>query len=134
MKVEVFTLCKAATIDSSGSLSILSTFDTITATQIPIVYPTCSLAVRLRFDKIEEGNKTLKLSFIDADGKKVLHTIEKSFTISIPSNSSTGSISFPLLLQQIKLKTFGDYSINLAMDGDLVADVPLCVRLHSVRH
>ncbi|MEE9604617.1 MAG: hypothetical protein V3V70_03520 [Candidatus Scalindua sp.] len=128
MNVEVFTLCKAATIDISCSLSILNTFDTLKTTQIPIVFPTCTLAVKLRYNKVEEGNKTLRISFINADGKPVLPTIEQSFTVRVPPNTPTASISFPLLIQKLKLESFGDYSIDLAIDGSLVAQFPLYVR------
>ena len=37
--------------------------------QTPIVYPSCSVAIKLRFEKIEEGNKNLRISFVGADGK-----------------------------------------------------------------
>ncbi len=127
MNVEVFTLCKAATIDITGSLSILNTFDTLTAPQIPIVFPTCTLAVKLCYNKVEEGNKTLRISFIDADGKPVLPTMEQSFTVSVPPSTPTASVSFPLLIQKLRLESFGDYSIDLAIDGNLEAQVPLYV-------
>ncbi len=128
MKVEIFTLCKAATIDSNGSLNILGSFDIISSKQTPIIYPTCTLAVKLRFDKIEEGNKTLRISFIDADGKPVLPSLEQAFKVRVPPSISTSSVSLPLLIQKLKLESFGDYSINIAIDGDLKGQIPLYVR------
>ncbi len=56
MKVGIFTLCDAATVDSSNRLNILGTFDRIYAKQTPIIYPLCALAVKLRFEKILFAN------------------------------------------------------------------------------
>jgi hypothetical protein len=56
MKVGIFTLCDAATVDSSNRLNILGSFDRIYAKQTPITYPLCALAVKLRFEKILFAN------------------------------------------------------------------------------
>ncbi len=128
MKVEIFTLCKAATIDSNGSLNILGTFDIISAKQTPITCISCALAVKLRFEKIEEGNKTLKISFVDTDGKSVLPTLHQTFTVRAVPNVLTASATHVLLIPQLKFESFGDYSIDLAIDGDLKGQIPLYVR------
>ena len=56
-------------------MNIIGTFNTIFANKAPIVYPLCALAMILRFEKIEEGAKTLRISFIDTDGKPVMPTL-----------------------------------------------------------
>ena len=68
MKVEIFTLCDAATVDAVGKLNILGSFDRLNATAAPVVHPQCSLAIKLRFQRIEEGKKQLRVTFIDQDG------------------------------------------------------------------
>ena len=54
MKVEVFCLCDAAT-DNRGKLNILGTFDQIYSSKMPVVHPACAIALRMRFNKMEEG-------------------------------------------------------------------------------
>ncbi len=78
MKVEIFTLCDAAT-SHGGKLNILGSFDMIIIKQTPIVYPSCSVAIKLRIEKIEEGNKKLRISFVDADGKYILTGLYTSY-------------------------------------------------------
>ena len=56
MDIQIAALCDAAT-DSHGKLNILGTFDTINAGQMPAVHPQCSIALRLVFSKMEEGQK-----------------------------------------------------------------------------
>ena len=78
MKVEVFVLCDAATIDAGGKLNILGIFDRIHAKEAPASHPLCSLAIRLRFERIEEGPKRVRVSFVNADGVSVMPTLDAS--------------------------------------------------------
>ncbi len=55
MKIEIFTLCDAATTDAAGKLNILGSFDRLNAVQAPITHPQCALAIKLRFERVEEG-------------------------------------------------------------------------------
>ncbi len=128
MKIEIFTLCDAATSDTSGKLNILGSFDHIFGNKTPITYPLCALALKLRFEKIEQGNKTLRLSFVNTDGKLVLPTLDQSFKVQVSPNESTANANLVLVIQQIKLEKFGDYSIDLAIDGRLEGSIPLYVR------
>jgi len=55
MQIEVFVLCDAATADHLGKLNLLGTFDTIWVKEIPTIYPQCTIALRIRFERIERG-------------------------------------------------------------------------------
>ena len=55
MKVEILTLCDAATTDAAGKLNILGSFDGLNAKQAPVMHPQCALALKLRFERLEEG-------------------------------------------------------------------------------
>ena len=128
MQIEIFTLCDAATKDGSGKLNIFGTFNIITTKQVPIKYPPCSLAIKLRFEKIEEGNKTMKINFIDTNGKPILPTHDQTFIVRTLPEEPTANISLVVLIPQIKLKNFGEYSINIAID-----DCPVGSTLFYVR-
>ena len=39
MRVEIFTLCDAATVDAGGKLSILGSFDRLNAREAPVIHP-----------------------------------------------------------------------------------------------
>ena len=68
MDIEAFLLCDAAT-DQHGKLNILGAFDRIFAGEVPMTHPACSVAARIRFDRIEEGQHEVRLLMIDQDGK-----------------------------------------------------------------
>ena len=76
MHVEIFTLCDAATVDAAGKLNILGSFDNLSAASEPIVHMQCALALKLRFARIEEGQKRFRLAFVDSDGKAVMQPLD----------------------------------------------------------
>jgi len=127
MKVEIFTLCSFANVEN-GRLNILGTIDAVNAHQIPAIIPMCALAMKMRFDKIEEGTKKIRMSFIDADGKSVMPTLEAAMQFRINPEMTTASVPFVMIIQQLKLPHFGEYSIDLAIDGRQEASIPLFVR------
>jgi Family of unknown function (DUF6941) len=127
MKVEIFTLCDAATVDAGGKLNIRGSFDRLNAKQIPVIHPQCSLAIKLRFERIEEGKKRLRIAFVDSDGAAVMPTLDATTEVRFQGNDSTSTVSLALNIQQLKLPRFGEYSIDLAVDDRHESSIPLFV-------
>ncbi len=128
MKVEIFTLCDAATADSGGKLNILGSFDRIHANAIPVTHPLCALAIKLRFERLEEGQKRIRISFMDSDGAAVMPTLDAATQVAFPPGEHTVTACLVLQIQQLKLPNFGEYSIDLGVDGRHEASIPLFVR------
>jgi len=127
MQIEIFTLCDAATGDI-GKLSLLGAFDTIWVTKTPAVYPQCTIALRVRFKRIERGEHKVEVNFIDIDGKSVVNPVKGNITINFPEEQSSGHANLILNIHRLKLDRLGDYSIDLAIDGDQKASLPLFVK------
>ncbi len=127
MKVEIFTLCDAATVDAGGKLNILGSFDRLNAKEVPVIHPQCSLAIKLRFERVEEGKKRFRISFVDADGAAVMPTLDATTEVRFQGNDSTSTVSLALNIQQLKLPRFGEYSIDLAVDDRHESSIPLFV-------
>ncbi len=127
MKAELFVLCDAAT-DYQGKLNILGTFDAIWSKQIPAVHPFCSVALRLRFLKIEEGEHKIKISIVNEDGAAVMKPVEANVNIHF-RHAQFASIAANMILnlQGLKFPGYGEYSIDLAIDGRHEASLPLYV-------
>lgn len=126
MRVSVFTMCDFARAEGP-KMNIIGTFNTIWAHKAPVVYPLCALAAILRFERIEEGSKTLRISFIDTDGKPVMPTISPQLNVQFSGSQSEATVQFAVVMQQINLPRFGEYSIDLAVDGRQEASTPLYV-------
>jgi hypothetical protein len=126
--VEIFTLCDAATVDAGEKLNILGAFDTLYAPQAPITRPTYAIAIRCRFERIEQGTKKIHLTFIDSNGKLIFETLEHPIQIRLEPNSSTCTFQLIVMLPRIELPSFGEYSIDLAVDRRHEASIPLYVK------
>lgn len=129
MDIQIAVLCDAAT-DSNGKLNILGTFDTIYSTQLPVVHPQCSIAIRMTFGKVEEGAHRVRLNFVDEDGKSVWPApIEMSVDVAVPDETIFLSRNFIVNIQKLTLEKEGLYSIDIAVDGRQEGSIPLLVKI-----
>ena len=128
MRVEIFTLCDAATLDAAGKLNILGSFDHLNAREEPVVHPQCALAIKLRFERIEEGQKQIRIAIVDQDGASVMSNVEATTQVRFQDNDPSAAVSLALNIQQLRLPRFDEYSIDLAIDGRQEASIPLFVR------
>ncbi len=127
MRIEIFALCDAATADM-GKLNMLGVFDTIWVIKTPVIHPYCAIALRARFERIERGEHKVTVQFADADGKNVIPPAQGALTINFPEDQSSSSANLILNIQGLKLERLGEYSIDLAVDGQQKASVPLFVK------
>ena len=127
MQVEILTLCDAAA-DYQGRLSLLGAFDTITSSSFPSTHPHCAIALRLRFDRIEEGSHAIRIHVVDDDGAFILPSLEGHLGVSFVDNSETAAVNFIFGIEGLPLSRPGTYAVNLGVDGKQEASVPLSVR------
>ncbi len=128
MDIEIFALCDAAT-DTHGKLNMLGTFDAIWSKQMPTVHPHCAVALRLRFSRIEEGEHTIRINIIDEDGKLIAPAMNASTKIVFGDNSESSIVrNMVINLQGLKIEKYGNYAIDLAIDGRQEASLPLRVK------
>jgi hypothetical protein len=127
MKIEIFSLCDAAT-DNQGKLNILGTFDQIYAAKMPVVHPACAIAMRLRFDKMEEGIHRVNLQLVNPDGIPVFRPMEGEVNPRMAEDVESVAVNLILNFQHIKFEEYADYQITLAIDDVGMAVLPLRVR------
>ena len=130
MTIQVAVLCDAAT-DYHGKLNVLGTFDTIITSQLPAVHPQCSVALRLSFNRIEEGSHKVKMNFVDEDGKFVMPSIDMPVDVAIPADANFLVRNFIINIQQLKFENPGQYSIDLAIDNRHELSIPLLVKVQQ---
>jgi hypothetical protein len=127
MNIEAFLLCDAAT-DQNGKLNVLGAFDNIFAKETPVRHRACSIAARMRFSKVEAGDHTVKIFIIDADGNFIGPKLEGGISVRIGDNTSTAAVNLILNIQNLEFQQFGQYQIDLAIDGAVQASLPLHIR------
>ncbi len=126
MNIEAFLLCDAAT-DQQGKLNVLGAFDTIWTKKLPAIHPACSVVTRIRFAKIEDGNHSVKIQIIDQDGRNIGPKLEGSISVKTAPNLDSSVANLILNIQRLEFKQYGQYRIDLAIDGDVRASLPLRV-------
>jgi hypothetical protein len=127
MTIQVAVLCDAA-VDYNGKLSLLGTFDTIHSPVIPAHHPQCSVAVRIAFDRMEEGQHVLEVNFVDEDGHPIMRGMKLPGEVVFPPEATSVSRNFIVNIQQLAFAKEGSYSVNLAMDGAALCGIPLVIK------
>jgi len=127
MKIELFTVCDFAA-DYAGKLSVVGVFDTLNAKQVPFAHPHWCVATKIRFAKIEEGPKKVRISISDTDGRAILPAIEMPIVASVPGDLPSATVNLVLNIGGVKFERFGEHSVDLAVDGRHEANIPLFVR------
>jgi hypothetical protein len=126
MKVESFLLCDAAT-DTMGKLNILGAFDRIYLKSTPGVYQGCTVAMRVRFYRSEVGNHNFEIRFIEQDGKDIMKPLSGQVNVSFSSEANSGAMNFVLNIVRMRFEYFGDYQLDLRMNNEIMASLPLTV-------
>jgi len=127
MNIQVAVLCDAAT-DDNGKLNLLGAFDTIYARELPAIHPQCAVALRVTFQSGDEGKRQLKLNFVDADGHAIMPPIEIPVEVVLPEDIHFGTRNFIINIQQLKFDEPGLFSVDVALDNQPQASIPLLVK------
>jgi hypothetical protein len=128
MNIQVAVLCDAAT-DDNGKLNLLGAFDTIYARELPAVHPQCSVALRVTFFNGDEGKHTLRLNFVDADGRSIMPDFPPiPVEVTLPDDVHFGTRNFIINIQQLKFDEPGLYSVDISLDDQSQANIPLLVK------
>jgi hypothetical protein len=127
MTIQVAVLCDAAT-DYNGKLNLLGTFDTIYAPEMPTQHPQCSVAVRIAFDRNEEGRHTLNLNFVDEDGQPIMKSMQIPMDLVFPPDATFISRNLVVNIVQLTFSKAGLYSVDLSMDERPLSSIPLAVK------
>jgi hypothetical protein len=127
MTIQVAVLCDSAT-DYNGKLNLLGTFDTIYAAQMPTQHPQCSIAIRIAFDRDEEGRHTLLVNFVDEDGQPVMKSVQIPVQVDFPPDATFISRNMVVNILQLTFSRAGLYSVDLSLDGRPLSSIPLAVK------
>lgn len=131
MDIQIATLADFAA-DYNGKLVISGTFDTLAARAVPVVHPSCALALRFCFTQEDVGRHKLSINIIDEDGEPLDPNnmpIEPEFEVQLPKNVPFLTRNIVLNLQGLRFQQAGIYSIDIGADGEVLVRLPLRVLL-----
>ncbi|HEY4416067.1 MAG TPA: hypothetical protein VGO57_10270 [Verrucomicrobiae bacterium] len=133
MNIQVAVLCDAATTDNE-KLNLLGAFDTVCTPKLPAVHPQCAVALRITFMAEDEGHHTLAINFINADGRPIMPNFPKiPLEVKLPEDLHFLSRNFIVNIQHLQFPEAGLYSVDVRLDDQSGASIPLLVKLVEPR-
>ena len=88
------------------------------------------LALRIVFRDTDEGKHTLRVNLIDDDGQSLLPGMPTTpLEIRMPENQFFASVNLVFNLQGMRFTKPGQYSLDITLDGTMIARIPLQVLL-----
>jgi hypothetical protein len=95
--------------------------------ETPIVYQGCTVAMRVRFNRAEVGTHSFEIRFVDQDGRDIIKALRGQVEVNFSSDAHSGAMNFVLNIVKVKFPYFGDYQVDLRMNGNAMATLPLAV-------
>lgn len=129
MDIQIATLCDFAA-DYNGKLVITGTFDTLAARSLPVVYPSCTLALRFCFTQEDVGRHKLSINIINEDGESLdpnSMPIQPEFDVQLPNNVPFLTRNVVMNLQGLRFPQDGIYSVDIGCDGEIMVRLPMRV-------
>jgi hypothetical protein len=83
---------------------------------------------------MEEGVHQVGLQLVDPDGRPIFQPMEGEVHPRMAADVDSVAVNLILNFQHIKFETFADYQINLAIDHQAIASLPLRVRELPQQH
>ena len=77
----------------------------------------------------DEGDRKLRLNFVNADGRAIMPPIDIPVAVTLPDDVHFVTRNFIVNIQQLKFSEPGLYSVDVRLDDETQAGIPLLVKL-----
>src|SRR2546425_1173731 len=124
MDIEMFTLCDYAQA-VFDKLTIIGAFDSIYTGNVPVQYPQCCIAARLRFRNSESGQHSFAISLISPDGKPIIPPLKGNMRVPEVPGRDSSVHNIVLGIGGLPLMTYGRHSVVFSADGQELRSLPL---------
>jgi hypothetical protein len=129
MQLRIAALADYTNITQNGKLNILGIFSQIYTSAVPAIHPQMQLVLQFVFEPMEAGEKNIRITLLDADGKLVL-SLDGTINIPRPEGPDPLILNQVMQLQNILLPHFGSYEFVVEVDGQIMpVKVPVDVVL-----
>lgn len=130
MRTNFAFLCDAAAQGAEGKISALGIgISQLHAQQVPVQRAQIVLVAQIGFNADEAGTKQLAVRLIDADGGNVIAPVDGQLVFNAPEGALSPVAQVLLEFSMVTFPKFGVYSVDLSIDGQSIASLPLEVLL-----
>lgn len=127
MYISFALFADAANLSQEGKLNILGVFDAVQVGELPTIHPRTTLVLRVKAEPADAGPHRLGLRWVSPEGTELWST-EGELNVGSAVNGA-GDIDFPLIAAlDLPLDEPGEYAMEIQLDGEAAAEIPLHVR------
>lgn len=124
MNLDFAFICDYAEV--SGKINALGIgFDTIYAPKVPAKHPLFFLVLQLRASPVESGEKNLKISLINGDGKDIMPPLLGKIEVRKPESSLENIHRIAVSIKDVEFPKYGNYSLRIAVDGSEMKNISI---------
>jgi hypothetical protein len=124
MKIELLTICDHA-VDYGGKMCVLGMFEGLRAPSVPASHPHCTILARIRFYPTEAATHKVSISITDEDGKPIIQPLIKDVPVHFPGEVRSMIFNMLFNINGLRLPKFGEYAVNLVVNGEQKSSTPL---------
>ena len=122
MELDFAFICDYAEV--GGRINALGIgLDTIFTKELPARHPHLHVVAQFRTSITEAGQKRLGIQLIDADGKPVIPPLEGIVDIRPPEAGIEAKGRMGVGLDNVTFEQYGDYSLHILIDGNLLRSI-----------
>ena len=132
MHISFALLADAANLSQEGKLNILGVFDALQVATLPAVHPRAHLVVRVKGHREDVGVHTVHIRWMSPKGIELWGTTGQ---LEIgPTPPGVEEMDLPLIAAiDLPLDQGGVYRVQVSLDDQIAADVPVQVRAGSMQ-
>lgn len=130
MTLEIFAMCRSATVAADGTTSFEGVFDRIAASSFPVVTQ-MNVMVRIRVGSLESREGVIRLMLVGPDGESAYPPVVNRYNAEPFGDSISKVINGVFNLTNIVLRAAGPHSLVLLVNDRIEASLPLEVVLNE---
>lgn len=118
MQIEIFTICDSAQVYAGKSV-IVGAFNQVKTQKLPVIMPNLTLALRVAFEKEENGDKTFYFKIKNPDGTLLVPELRCEAKQMIPTEKQDPLTTYDMniVLGNIALNQYGGYVVSMRYEG-----------------
>lgn len=124
MQVVLAALADYALVDQAGRVSVIGIFSQVWVQGFPAEHRRTHLVIRVIGQRTEIGEHQIRIRFLDPD-RRELFGGEGTFRFGEPPAGVTFVEAAVILAYDLPLPRPGRYNVEIVVDGDAAANLPL---------
>ena len=130
MHISFAVFADGANLSQEGKLNVLGVFDALAVGGFPAVHPRTHFVVRLKGSVDDAGAHRLTFSWVNPE-EEILWSSDGELNVA-PGPNPAFEMDLPIIaVIDLPLNQAGPYTMQVSLDGDLVAEVKLHVSTNA---